>query len=167
MIILNLSLCDSSSVLESLAVEEDDDVGWCRWCLASFSFLLVKKSQLAKNLTESSPLVATSRFLLFLLFVTLPWDSCFLLAEESFSSFLCLSWLTGVGLCSPLSLFSSTCTGIELSPESVSMIKICSGVQYGILIGLLQILKCRCLVYGNLRSFHTTQQNWKRRGPGS
>ena len=40
-----------------------------------------------------------------------------------------------------LSLFSPTCTGIDLSPESLSIIKIFNGVQYGILMGLLKILK--------------------------
>ena len=50
----------------------------------SFSIMLVKKS-----VDEESE---TFRFLLFFfLFVTLLYGSCFLLAKESFSSFLCLS----------------------------------------------------------------------------
>ena len=101
-------------------------------------------------------------FLFFFLFVTLLWDFCFLLAKESFSSFLCLYWLTGMRFCSPLSLFSPSCTGIDLSPESLSMIKIFSGVQYGILMELLQILKRRYLVYDDLSSFRISGQNWKR-----
>ena len=100
----------------------------------------------------------------FFLFITLLWDSCFLLARKSFSSFLCLSWLTEIRLRSPLSLFSQSCTAIDLSPESLSTIKIFSAVEYGILMGLLKILKRRYLVYDNLSSFCISGQNWKRKG---
>ena len=156
---LNLPLCDSSSVLESLAVEEDDDVGWlCRWRLASFFFAGEEES--VDEESESSPIVETFRFLhFFFLFITLLWDSCFLLARKSFSSFLCLFWLTEIRLRSPLSLFSQSCTAIDLSPESLSTIKIFSAVEYGILMGLLKILKRRYLVYDNLSSFCISGQN--------
>ena len=119
--------------------------------------------------SESSPLVETFCFLLFIfLFVTLLWDSCFFLAKESFSSFLCLSRLTGIGLCSLVSLFSPSCIWLGLSPDYCPWSIIFSGVQYGILMGLIKILKRRYLVYDDLSFFRISGQNWKRKeGMGS
>ena len=111
--------------------------------------------------SEYSPLVETFCFLLFLfLFVILHWDSCFLLAKESFSLFLCLSRLTWVDFSPLLSLLLSSFTWLDLSLESLPMIKIC---QYWILTETLKILKCRYLIYDNIGSFHITRQNWRRK----
>ena len=141
---------------------------WRRWLMMSptfgFFFFAGEEESVDKE-SESCPLVESFLFLLFFfLFVTLLWDYCFLLAKESFSSFLCLSWLTGVGLYSPLSLFSPFCMEIDLYPESLSMIKIFCGIQYKILMGLLQILKRRYFVYDDLSFFRISGQNWKRNG---
>ena len=132
---------------------------WKRWrCrlmmlpTIDFLFLFCWKRRVSWWKIWISLLVETFRFLIFFfLFVPLLWDFCFLLAKESFSSFLCLSRI--IGFCSPLSLFSPSCTWLNLSPESLSMIKISSSVQYGVLMGFLKILKRRYLLYDDLSSF--------------
>ena len=130
----------------------------------SFFFFFAGEKESVDKESESSPLAETYRFLLFFfLFVTLLWDSCFLLAKESFYSFLWLSWLTGIGLHSPLSLFSLSCTWLDLYPKLLSMTKIFSDVQYGVLMGLLKILNRRYFVYDDLSSFSISGQNWKRK----
>ena len=160
-IMLNLSLCDSLSV----NCWQLKKIWHSRLMMfPTFGFLFLFWWIWIFSTSTNFPF---STFFFFL-FVTMLWDSCFLLAKESFSSFLCLSWLTRIGLCSPLSLFSPSCTRIDLSPESLSLIKIFSGVQYRISIRLLKTLKRRYLVYDDLSSFRISGQNWKRNeGMGS
>ena len=97
-------------------------------------------------------------------FVTLLWNSCFQLSKEYFSSFLGLFRLTGIGICSPLSLFSLSCTWLDISLKPLTMMKIFGVVQYRILMGLLNILKHRYFIHDYLSSFPISGKNWKRKG---
>ena len=164
MLILKLSLCDSSSVLESLVVEEDDDVGWwCRWRLAFFFFCWWRRVSWRRIwiFSTSRNFPCSTFFLSFchsdLRFLPPISQRIFLLIPVSFLTDRNRTLF-------PLSLFSPVCTGVDLSPESLSMIKIFNGVQYGILMGLLKILKRRYLVFDNLSSSHISGQNSNRKG---
>ena len=129
------------------------DVGWWRyWRLAFFFFCWWRR-------------VSWRRIWIFSTSMNIPFSTLFLsfcysalrfflpISQEVFPSFLCLSRLTRRGLCSPVSLFSQSCAWLDLSPESFSMVKFFSGVQYGILMRLLKILKRRYLIYDDLSSF--------------
>ena len=122
-----------------------------------FFFIFADDKESVDKESKSSPLVETFRFLLFFFFLSL----CVEISQRIL--FLCLSRLTGIGLCSSLLLFSGSCTCLDLSTELLSMIKFFSGVQYRILMRLLKILKHRYRVYDNLTFFCISGQNWKRR----